>query len=299
MIRKIFTTVIACLTPLIFLFAQPKIEVTESQTMLEKGTFPSFDIILKDVSIKDVDKILRGNYKDQKAKVSGSYKSELFIEDIQMGDISELPIDVYMKLMEMNKDVKISTLYEIDSAVFISSATHPELASLVEKRLIRLGLKVEKYKVEEELKAANDVLKSMEGDLKGLRKDNDKMHEKISGNEREIDRTKGDIRMNLGDQERKREEINTQKDHIGGINPALEDEVKFAEKNLKSFESELKKQEKENEKMHKSIEKMESEIRDTEREIDKNLDEQKGKNREIDSQNDIIKEIESRLRKFE
>lgn len=278
-------------------FAQPKIKVTEEMVPMTRGEQPAFVLLAENGDMKDVEKEMRKAFKEYKGKVEGNSKDEIVFVDVTIKSISDNALDIYVKMYEVGEDVKVNAFFDMGGE-FLTREAQPEQADIVVDIMENLGLRYQKTLVEAELKDEEKTLKDLEKDLSGLIKDNEKMFSGITAAERDIEKLERDIVDNKVDQENQRAMITQQKEVVNSLENALGDEKKVSEKTLKDLEKELEKLEKDNEKMHKKIESNESDIAQAERDIEKNQDEQVDKRKEISDQEDVVKEVEKRLKAF-
>jgi peptidoglycan hydrolase CwlO-like protein len=279
------------------LFAQPKVNVSEEPVAMSMGTEMAYGITLADADLGDAEKVLKKYLKEFKGKWSGSAKSEIMLDDATIRAMSDNTVDVYIKMYEASKDVRFLAAFDLGGA-FVSAENFPDEAEVAMGLVKDFAMDYYKERTEQELDAAEDMLKDLEKELDGLIKDKDKMKKDIGSSERDIDRARQDISENEADQDRKRAEIETQKDVIIKIADAVGDEKKEAEKTLKGLEKDLAKLEKDHEKLHESIHDAEASIEENKRSIKKNEKEQEAKKEEIDAQRDVVREVEGRLSAF-
>jgi hypothetical protein len=295
--KRLQTLCLLVLSGAAALQAQPEIHVGHATAAMSRGERPAFTATLQDAVLDDAEKVLKDHMKDYKGKWTGNSKSEIFVDDATIKAMSDNTVDVYVKLFQASKDVKIVAFFDLGGA-YVSAETHPEAAKTAEALVRDYVMHYYRVRTEQELDAAEDQLKDLEKTLDGLVKDNEKRRKDIGSQERNIERARQDIAQNETDQDRQRAEIETQKDVIVKLSGAPEDQEKDAQKTLKGMEKDLDKLEKEHEKMHQSIADAQSSISEHEREIEKAERDIKEQEKAIKAQKDAVREIESRLAAF-
>lgn len=274
--------------------AQTINEVSIDSMPMSKGKYPSYMIVLNSANLDDVEKILKDKYKDYKPKTSGDAKTEVFFDNASIKALSDNTVDVYVRLIQVSQDVKVEAFFDL-GGIFLNPKTHPAQSKVAEQMMTDFATKYERYRVEQELKAAESVLSDKEKEMESLIKDKEKMEKSIASSDRTIEKSRQEIAANDMEKQRKRAEIETQKDVIVKMSEAIGDEKKVAEKTLKSLEKELEKLEKEETNLHKSIEGEQSSIEENKRNIEKNLGDQKEKQREVEQQKSAVQDIKTRL----
>jgi len=264
---------------------------------MSHGEKPGFQIVLENAELDDVEKVLKDHFKQYKGKSSGNSKTEVMFDDATIMALSDNTVDVYVKVYQASTSVKINAFFDL-GGIYLSGATHSEQAKAAEELMAAAGLRYYKFRTEQELKTEEISLKELEKSLDGLIKVKDRLQKSIASSERDIERSRQDIAENLTDQDRKRAEIETQKDVIIKIADAVGDEKKVAQKTLKGLERDLEKLEKSNEKLHEGIANAETSIDESRREITKNEDEQRELKQKVSDQQLTVRDVEARLAQF-
>jgi hypothetical protein len=261
---------------------------------MSKGRFPAYMIVLNSANLDDVEKMLKDKYKEYKPKTSGDAKTEVFFDNASIKALSDNTVDVYVRLIRISQDVKVEVFFDL-GGIYLSPKTHPAKSKVAEQMVTDFATKYEYYRVEQELIAAESMLSEKEKEHESHVKEKEKMEKSISSSERNIEKSRQEIAANDMKQQRKRAEIEAQKDGIVKMSGTLGDEKKVAEKTLKSLEKDLEKLEKEETNLHKSIEGEQSSIEENKRNIEKNLGDQKEKQREVEQQKSAVQDIKTRL----
>jgi chromosome segregation ATPase len=207
-------------------------------------------------------------------------------------EISDNPINVYMKLMPLDSGTRIITFVE-DGGSFIgeSSDKYSKVKSFVKD----FGTEAYREKVAEQVKAQEKILNGMEGDLDKLKKQNEKMHADIKDNEASIINAEVDIKANTRQQELKDEEILQQKNVVNATSD--KDLKKGENKKLNELERQKDKFRNEINSLNRRIVKSRANIEDLEDEIELNLQEQELLKDKITSQRSLVKGFEGKLAK--
>ena len=284
------------LTP-VFTSAQIYVDVVQDSVPMSKGRYHAYSLTLSNATVEDAESILREAFKSYKAKVSGNYKTEVFFDDAKIKALSENTVDVYVRVYQASTDVKVDAFFDL-GGIFLNPKTHPEQSKLAEQMMRDYAIRYKRFQVQQELAEQEKLLTEREKELENLIKDKENMEKTIASSERDIEKTRQSIASNDMDQQRKRAEIETQKDVIIKISDAVGDEKKVAEKTLKTLEKDLEKLEKEEEKMHESVQDQQSKIEENRRNIERNLSDQESKKQNIAAQKSKVSEVQSRLSGF-
>ncbi len=265
---------------------------------MSKGRYHAFSIVLPDAVLDDTESILKEAFKGYKAKkVSGSAKTEVFFDDAKIKALSDNTVDVYVRLYQVSQDVKVDAFFDL-GGIFLNPRTHAAQSAIAEQILMDYATRYKRFQVETELKEQQKILTTKESEFSSLTKDKAKMDKSIASMERDIEKQRMAISANNMDQQRKRAEIESQKDMLVKMSGAVGKEKSVAEKTLKGLEKDLAKLQKEEEKLHSSIQDQVSKIEENKRNIQRNEADQKAKQSEVEQQKAVIKEVEERLAKI-
>lgn len=279
-------------------FSQIEISVLETTKLMNKGEQPGLIVDIPQASTKNVErdwtKLMK---KGSKAKVEKD-KGHLYIEGVSLEAVAPDPINVYTQLLETGDGTRLTVFFEIYGS-FLSKVEDEDKFTIAKKIVRNFGVEAYKSAVENELKEEEKKLKNFESELERLEKNNEKLHSEINENNRRISKSESEIETSEVDQERKSEQIRIQKDVIANMVNAQGDELKVAEKTLKSLEGDKRKLENDEESLHKKIEKYQSEIRQAERDIQKNLEDQENKRREIGNQKKVSLAVKDKLKNIQ
>jgi predicted nucleic acid-binding Zn-ribbon protein len=273
---------------------QKMLPVTHDSLPMSRGTQHAFSVLLPGAQVDDAEDVLKTAFKSYKGKASGNNKTELFFDDANIKALSENTVDVYVRLYQVASDVKADVFFDL-GGIYLNPRTHPQQSEAAEKILQDYAQRYKRYQIEKELEEQNKVLDEREKAYDALVKEKEKMEKSIASDERNIEKARQEISINNMDQERKKSEIESQKDAIGRMGGTMGNEQEVAEKTLKGLEKELSKLRKDEEKLHKGIESMESGIAENRRNIERNVQDQDAKRREVEAQKSVVREVEGRL----
>lgn len=283
----------------IFLTAQVNIDVIQQSVKMSQGEQPAYIVMIPqadyDQVLKEWKKIIRQN---TKSKIEES-EHELFIQVTQISEISHNPIDIYSAVIKTDSMVKVVAVFEIDSTFFTYSEEKPDLRTEKTHHGIKnfmMNFANDQYKsaVELELSDAEKLLKTKNKELTDLEKENESYQKEVKESEQNIKSSEDLISSYEKDSERKLSEINSKKESISGLSsdPELSDQAKDQ---LKALEKEKKNIGDKLEKEQKNIVEDQANIEALNRYIENNVEKQASKKAEIETQEDIVKAIRTKL----
>lgn len=284
--KLVLIAVTLCLTTL-FSTAQ-QIEVTDVRKDMSQGNQWGLQVDINSASMKDVEKDwIKMLENGVRSKVTRG-NNEIMLFDAKIQGVND-SLNIYSSLLEYSDKVQVNAFFHIPSG-FVTAQNEFEYLS-AKKFLREFAQEVYKELKEDEIDDQESVIKDLEKDLKKLIKANDKIHKDINSEEREIERTKDQLRINDGERELVRRQIIQQKDKM--LSLQNEDLRKIEEKQLKSLEKDLSKLEKTNDKANKKIDKCEANIRSLRRELQKSQDAITRKENEVQEQKQQLRHMES------
>jgi len=278
----------------IFSTAQIYVDVVQDSVPMSKGRYHAYSLTLSNATVEDAESILREAFKPYKAKVTGNYKTEVFFDDAKIKAMSENTVDIYVRVYQASTDVKVDAFFDL-GGIFLNPQTHPEQSKLAAQMMRDYAIRYKRFQVQQELDQQKKLFAEQEKELESMIKEKEGMEKSIASSDRGIEKTRQTIASNDMDQQRKRAEIETQKDVIIKISDAVGEEKKVAEKTLKTLEKDLEKLEKDEEKLHESIQDQQSKIEENRRNIERNLTDQSSKKQNIEAQKSKVSEVQSRL----
>ena len=131
--------------------------------------------------------------------------------------ISDKPIDIYARVMTA-KDGSPIAVFAIDlGGAFMNSREHPNQSQGFEKSLLKFGNLCVNTAIDEEIKAEQKILKSLENDQKSLEEKLSDYEKDIINYTNQIKETEKKISDVKSNQEKKKDDLKTQKSKIESI----------------------------------------------------------------------------------
>lgn len=194
--------------------AQQEIVINEILQYMSQGEKTGLEVAILDAEPSDVESTWIKFMKRYKAKVTSSKKSvEVFADNANIPQISANTVDVYAIATKAPYGTKLSVFVDLGGA-FVSSRDH-EAAFAAFERLLRDYAHEEAVRVvEEELKAQESVMKTLQKELESLLKDKDGYIKEIEKAKALIAQRESDIVNNEAAQETKRQQIAIQTEII-------------------------------------------------------------------------------------
>lgn len=194
--------------------AQTTFVVNEVRQFMSKGEQNGLEVILNGTKPDDAKDALEKWAKKFKAKVVSSKKNpEIFIDNATISTVSANTVDMYAMIVPVDKGSKITVFVDLGGA-FISSAAYGSQYSGMEAALKKLAKDCAIDAVEEQMKAEDKVLKSLNGDLKDLTKDKADAIKDIEKAKKLIQDKEAAIQKNDADQSAKQQQISIQQQII-------------------------------------------------------------------------------------
>jgi hypothetical protein len=274
-------------------FGQKEVKVIETAKEMSRGLQPSFVVNIPETQLKTVERAwIKHLQKGTRSRVKKD-KQEMTIPGAAVEGLQGGMITVYSRLIADKEDVMLIAFFEIDSVFFLSQQD-PEKARGIHNYLREFALETYRNTVKDQLKMEERKLQTMQkllGNLQDIEKKNDNI---IKENKRAIGNLEDAIRENNADQDRKNQEIETQKDKVVAMKEFPE-EAALAQKGLKQLKREKKKLQSQNESLHKKIDRLEEQIKKAERDIRIGKEQQKLQEKENIKQQDAVKAMEKKL----
>ncbi|MFN8283065.1 MAG: hypothetical protein U0U67_07600 [Chitinophagales bacterium] len=194
--------------------AQTTFVVNEVRQFMSKGEQNGFEVILNGTSADDAKDALEKWAKKFKAKVESSKKNpEIFIDNATISTVSANTVDMYAMVVPIDKGSKVTIFVDLGGA-FISSAAYGSQYSAMEAVLKKFAKDRAIDAVEDQIKAEEKVLKTLNGDLKDLVKDKADAVKDIEKAKKLIQEKEAAIQKNDADQAAKQQQISIQQQII-------------------------------------------------------------------------------------
>lgn len=191
-----------------------QVQVDERSVNID-GSKNGFLITIPYANEKQVENSLKDELKDWKGKYST--KGYIFVDDCSIKDMGPNTFDVYA-MIEANTEGGCNVSIAIDlGGAFMSSGEHGQQFSYMKDRLTKFGVKAAKAAVDDEIKAAEEVLKQKQKELADLEADQAKKEKEIEDYKAKIAENEKLIEESKKNQETKKGEIKEQEGVVSGI----------------------------------------------------------------------------------
>ncbi len=213
---------IICFLPLFCAALFISAQVQNQSMVMSKGNNPSLKILLENTDTKTVEDAWSKYIKKYKGKTKEMKKTkEFFTDDAEIKDMSSNTVDVYAKVMKKENDSELVVWFDLGGA-FLSSQNHPDRYPVAVSILEKFQLSVSRTAMEDAIKAQEGLLKKMNNDLDGLKKEESNQESDIVKYEKKIEEAKQKIVEAQAAQKAKSSEIEDQqrmiKDMKGKLN---------------------------------------------------------------------------------
>ncbi len=276
-----------------FLFSQNAIKVAGVTRSMSQGEQPGFAVTLPKADVKLVEtawaSAVQGKSKSKAAKAN----NEWVITKTLLPQITQDTLDVYARTIATTEGVVLEVFFK-DATGFINAErtmAYPQ----AEKFVYDFALKQHKTTVQNQVRAAEELLKSFEKESASLSKELEKLNSGVTKNTMGVNDNTNAIATNDSDQNRVRQQIQAQKQKVLDAAKLSPEAKKAEEKNLKTLEKELKSLMKAKEKLLQKNVKSNSGIRDANQEIKNKEVEIENKQKQIAAQKGKIKELQDEL----
>lgn len=255
-----------------FTFAQDSLKVIEAMRTFSLGTKNAFIVDIPQSKMKTVAKSWK-SYLKRHAHSSVEEKSgEITMSRNPIKDVLNDSVFVISTISSEGTTTKLVAAFMFDDSSFISSSNKPEIASAINYFVRQFAVEEYKNTYGDLLKEENKKEKKISDNISSLEENIDDWRDDIKNNLREIDRKKDDIKVGEAEQSLKSTAITNQKILLSTFSGTLEQRAKEDDK-LKSLEKEKNKMISTNESYHSKISKLEKENRSIQKEIDKTNEE--------------------------
>ena len=255
-----------------FTFAQDSLKVIESMRTFSIGTKNAFIVDIPQSKMKTVAKSWKSYLKSHTHCSVDEKNSEITMIHCPIKDVLNDSVVVISTISSEGTTTKLAAAFMLDDSSFISSSNKPEIASAINYFVRQFAVEEYKNTYKELLKEEHKKEKKLVDNISLLEENVADWKDDIKNNLREIDRRKDDIKVGEAEQSIKSTAITNQKILLSTFNGTLEQRAKEDDK-LKSLEKEKNKMISTNESYHSKISKLEKENRSIQKEIDKTNEE--------------------------
>lgn len=171
-------------------------QVTERQTNLSLGMQPCLSANIKDMKQKEVEKLWKEFFEKYgkikyNSKAKEHFSAGVRINRIKSGD----PVDVYAKFDEFADGTRFDISFDLGTG-FLSKKDYPAEYQGGVEFVKDFVIFIEKYKVEQKMKAEEKALEKLNDQLKDAVKENKNLKEKIVSYEEKIVKAEQEIKEN-------------------------------------------------------------------------------------------------------
>lgn len=276
--------------------AQEVIEVTMATAKMSEGHQPSYYVEIPGAVLKTTQqnwvKKLQENIKVKATEAN----HEWVLANVVKSELTKDTISVYTVFIEKDNRVRMNVFVKTDSVFFSPVDDKSDLASDKIDNNIKNYIRnfaVSQYKLATglQLETEQKLLKSLEGELNKLVKENDNLKKEISSLENDIEKTERSISGMDQQIDLKQQESMTHKTFMQGI--LTDEDKKAALEKDKNLAKEKDKLEKDRSKAKKDISNMESKIEKNKKAIKDNETLQEEKQAEIDAQKLVVTQVQA------
>lgn len=194
--------------------AQTTFTTNEVRQFMSKGEQNGIEIILNGTKLEDAKDAVEKFGKKLKAKVVRDKKSpEIFIDNAVVPTVSANTVDMYVIVTPVDNGSKVTFFTDLGGA-FVSSAAYGTQYAGLEALIKKFAKEQAIVVVEDQQKAEEKVLKTLNGDLKDLVGKKEDYVKEIEKAKALIQQREADIQKNDADQTAKQQQISLQQQII-------------------------------------------------------------------------------------
>jgi hypothetical protein len=271
--------------------AQEEITVTLQERPSSKGLQPAFEVEIPQAKENDAINILqktlapRGLFRIfSKNPRLVQVKDEWIMRDVEVNKISIKPLNVYAQVSSFPERIFVKIFFQEEDQEFIGSSESKSAKTEDASRFVReYGVEVYRNAVEAELRIEQDILSSLEQDLRKMGRKNSSTDRKISNMKSDNADMRNEIREYEMRMERK-QTFNAQGEGATIILDQNEVDAKQLRKDIRSNQSKINRNERR--------------ISKFERQGNRNLRDQGDLMNQIDRQKIVVNVVETKLSKI-
>lgn len=206
-----------------FLQAQKSIPVKETTAGMSLGQRNGFAIFIEEGSRKEAEEVLDDFLKQyaKKPETDKVTKNELMVNDIIIPTISQQPVDLYFLFDERKDGVEVIGFFDMGTS-FLSAQVFPDNYKSGMMFMERFGLRVEKVRVEAEVKEATEQMEKLQRDKTDLEKEKARLEKSISDCEATISEAKSSLNTNAENTRSKETQIKEHESKMSSLKKKLE-----------------------------------------------------------------------------
>lgn len=259
--------------------AQSPILLTDDTISIGSSTMPGFSVLIPEVEYNETLKAWTKLLETGTRSKAVQDNETISIFGARIKDVSDNPVNVYSKLINLDSAVNLQTAIELSKDEYAGNAERADVRDYI------FGFAKEQYLslANQELKDEEKKLRDLERDLGSLEKDKSKMEESIRKNNELIST--------------ERERLITLNNELNALSPGMgsadtissdSDEYKDREKQIKQKSRDIRSSE-------KKISNAEKEIEQAERSIPQNVDQQVDARGRVSEQEAVVKRYEQKV----
>ena len=196
-------------------------QVKEGERIMSQGSKNSLSIDLPKTPAKFAIRSWKDYVKQYKGKLD-SKKDEWFLDNAVMPMIGGAnTVDVYSTFVESGESTTVTVWFDLGGA-YVNSSEFRDKYDEAEKIVLKYALQVAHDQTAIQLKDAQDDMKKMERNQRGLEKDNKNLHDDIENYKAKIAKAEANVEKNLKDQEDSRVKIEVQKKLLADIQAKMD-----------------------------------------------------------------------------
>lgn len=206
-----------------FLHAQKSISVKETSAGMSLGQRNGFAIFIEGGSRKEAEVVLDDFLKQyaKKPETDKVTKNEMMVNDIIIPTISQQPVDLYFLFDERKDGVEVIGFFDMGTS-FLSAQVFPDDYKSGMMFMERFGLRVEKVRVEAEVKEATEQMEKLQRDKSDLEKEKARLEKSISDCEATISEAKTSLNTNAENTRSKETQIKEHESKMSSLSKKLE-----------------------------------------------------------------------------
>lgn len=209
--------VVTCV--LMFLSVQAQ-DVTESRQSMSLGNYPSFSMTVRNMDAKVVEDVWKEYLKDLRGASPKKKKSEYFVDDAKMRDLSDNTVDVFSTVESAGQDTRIVVWFDLGGA-FLNSEAHADKVPVAKKWLADFNQRIEIKRVELELEAEEGKLKDMTKEFDKLQKDQERLTKSIEDYKKKIEEAEAELVKNADAQKMQQDQMAAQQQVVERVKSDL------------------------------------------------------------------------------
>jgi len=280
------------------IIAQNIMQVTLTQAQMSKGMQPCYNVAIPNADLNTVQKNLIKKIQENNKVKFIEQDMELQFLGLVKKELTNDSINIYCLIIQKDTLIEINMFVESDSVFFKPNEDKTDLASDKIDNSIRnylLSFANEQYRlvVKKELDAEENLLANKQDELEKLVKEEENLKKENASLENDIDEYEREVTEIEKNIEAKNDEITKHTLFMQTI--VLEEDKKAAEDNHKDLEKEKKQLVKDRGKAKDDISSSKSKIEKNNKTINENLELQEQKKLEIESQQEVVLQVQKKL----